>query len=1200
LALLAVCLCANLAWAQLQSGSVTGLVTDPTNAVVPGAKIVLLDEEKGFTFNGESDGAGRYLLRAIPPSTYKITITAEGFQTQTRTGVTVNVNQSATVDFALALRTSAEAVTITGEAPLLATEDASTGQVLNRQFIGALPVLGRDPMALTYLTPGVVGVSNGSVKTGTAGNDLSSSGGRGWTADVLLDGISTTQYEQNGGLVVVQYLPSPDAIEEFKVQTSNFSAEFGFTGATVVNVLMRSGTNEFHGTAYEYLRNSKLDSNTFFNNAAGRALPALRRNNFGVTVGGPIKRNKTFFFVDYDGFRQRSMRSVNAGVPSAAERQGNFGELCGLKGGVFDSAGKCSAATGQLWDPYTGSYSASAGGAVRTAYIPFNNLATYVSPGNPNLNGTGYQLAAKPGNLIDPVALKMMQYFPLPNYNVSTSAYQYYNNWIGAGTDNRGNNMGDVKIDHRFSDATLLSGKFSTQRPYHTNWNAYGNAADTISVGFDDNKAYLGGLNLNHTFSSTLLATASYGFNRWHEYLPGAMGDFPGVNPITTLGLPNYMGVSGTVVFPALVAGSPYTTTSAGISVGTQPSTRITQGTDQQQGLATVSWIRGSHELKFGGESRWHRISFFMPAASGGQFSFAYTGSSQTPSSSTGGDPMASMLMGIGMSNNGNYQVASAYTTTNWQWGGFVQDNWKVRRNLTINLGMRYDLTLPRTERYNRANWLDPTVVSPLKVPGMSTLYGGEIFANATHPQIYEPDYSNWQPRVGFAWRPTSKTVIRGGYGIFFAASRVSANGVGGPGHAGTTQTTTWITSMNNDGATPWGRLSDPFPGTGPMLPPGNSKGIWNDIGYAANGPYRFLNQTPYEQTWNLDIQRELPGQILFDAAYVGKKGTHNYFGGDTNFNHLPQYVENYSPSQVSSTLLTYVNNPFYGYITDPLSTLSKSTVQAYQLLLPFPQFTTFGGDSPPESNSIYNGLQVRVEKRFSAGLQVLATYAFSKFLDDSSVSANSWNTGSSSLQDPNNRRLERSVSIYDITHVLQFSHVYQLPFGHGKKFGGNWNPVVNGILGGWEVNGIWTFDSGRPLSPSLTGGFNLPTYGAQRPNLVGTPARNTGSNWMTQYFADPTVFARPTQYALGNAPRTLPWVRTPGARNTNLALSKSFALTKVREGMRLQFLAQTLNAFNHPQFAGPSMSYGSAAFGTVTSQANTPRDVELALKLNY
>jgi hypothetical protein len=1191
---------ASAAFAQLSTGSVTGLVTDPTKSGIPGAKIVLVNQENGLILRAETDTSGRYLIRAVPPATYTLSAEATSFQTEKRPGLAIDVNQIVTMDFALPLATNAQAITITDQLPLLASEDASTGQVLNREFIDALPVVGRDTMALSYLAPGVVGALNGTVKTGQSGNDFSSSGGPAWTADVLLDGISMTNYEQNGGLIRIQYLPSPDAIEEFKVQTSNFNAEFGFTGATVINMVMRSGTNSFHSTSYDYLRNSVLDSNNFFANKAGTKIAALRRNNFGANLGGPIKKNKTFFFADYDGLRQSAQANVNFGVPSSAERNGNFSELCGENHGTFNAMGQCSAKAGQLWDPYTGVYNSSVNGAVRSTYIPFNNLATYQSPGNPNLNGTGYQLPATPGNLIDPVSKKLIQYMPLPNVGVGTPSYQYFNNYFAAGTASTKNDMTDAKIDHRFSDMIALSAKFGFQRPVTHKYNAFGNAADPSTSGTNDTHEWMSGLNYTQTLSPTLLFTASYGFTRVWEHVPSALGDYPNVNPITTLGLPAYMAASGVLSFPAVSLGTPYSDGPNGVSVGTNPSTFIVQGEDQHQALASLSWTRGSHEFKVGAEMRWHRVNYFIPASPGGVFSFGFGGSAQTSTSSTsGGDAMASFLMGVGSGNSGSYEVPSAYTTTNWQWGGFLQDNWKVTPSLTLNIGLRYDLTVPRTERWNRANYFDPTAASPLQVQGLGPLQGGEVFATPQNPRIYDTDYGNIQPRFGLAWKLGNKTVIRSGYGIYYTASRVAASGAGGPGHAGNSQVTTWVTSYNNDGATPWGRLSDPFPGTGPALPPGNSLGLLNDIGLSAAGPYRNQNATPYEQSWDFDIQRELPGGVLLDVAYLGKKGTHLYFGGDTNYNILPTQIANESPSQIAS-LTSYVKNPFYGIITNPLSTLSKSTVQAYQLLLPFPQFTNVGGDSPPEANSSYNGLQMRVEKRMSGGLQILGTYTFSKAIDDASVSQDSFNTGSTSLQDPNNRRLERGLSLFNDTQVFQFSHVYELPFGHGRKFGSNWNPVVNTVLGGWRVTGIWTFDSGRPLSPTLTGSVSIPTYGTQRPNLSGTPVRNTGPNSLNDYFVDNSVFSKPAAYTLGDAPRTLSGVFAPGQANSNLSVSKEFSLSSLKEGMRLQLMAQSTNALNHPQFSAPNLSVGSAAFGTTTSVANTPREIEMALKLRF
>ncbi|MGC2401211.1 MAG: hypothetical protein WA510_15565, partial [Acidobacteriaceae bacterium] len=317
------------------------------------------------------------------------------------------------------------------------------------------------------------------------------------------------------------------------------------------------------------------------------------------------------------------------------------------------------------------------------------------------------------------------------------------------------------------------------------------------------------------------------------------------------------------------------------------------------------------------------------------------------------------------------------------------------------------------------------------------------------------------------------------------------------------------------------------------------------------------------------------------------------------NRNILGPQIENYSPDQISD-LLNYVPNPFYGYITNQNSALSGSTIQAYQLQLPHPQFTTFGGDTQPIANSIYNALQAKVEKRFSKGLELLVTYNFSKSIDDASSSDDDFLGGTTSLQDPNKPWLERSVSLFDIPQQFQITHVYQLPFGRGKQFGGDWNPIVDGFLGGWQVNGTWSFLSGYPLLPTLANGVSLPTYGPQRPNLSGKPTRNHGKDWMTNYIANPQVFSVPASFALGTAPRTLPWVRTPGTDTANLSVSKSLALTKIREGMQLQYRLEAFNALNHPQFAAPSMLYNSSAFGNVTSQANNPRNVQMALRLTF
>jgi Carboxypeptidase regulatory-like domain len=1195
-ALLALLLSSVMAWGQLYSGSVTGLVTDPTSAVIPGARVVLTDEDKGTSFNAVTDASGRYLFRGVPPASYRIEVTVKGFQSQDRSGVRIDVDQNATVNFSLPVGNETTVVNVNAEIPLLSTEDASTGQVVGRTMIDSLPLFNREIMTLAYLTPGVVTPQNGQISTGTYGNNFVANGGRSSSADVLMDGVSTTNYEQNGSLQVISYMPSPDAVQEFKIQTSSFSAEFGFSGNTVVNMITRSGTNAFHGSAYGYIRSQKFDANNWFANGSGIPLPSQKWNDFGGSFGGPVKKNKSFFFADYDGLRSSTGLTSTFGVPSAQERTGDFGELCGYNGGTFDLTGMCTAPAGQLWDPYSGSYNADAGGAVRTAFIPFNNMAAYSSAGNPNLNGTPYQLAPGAGNLIDPVALKIMQYYPLPNLNNGTSGYQYFNNWIGSGANVSTRDQGDMKYDHTFNDQMRLAAKYSLQRIDNLQWDCFHNIADPCTPGPDINHAYLASVNLTRTFSPSLLLTVSYGFNRWSERETGGMGLYPNANPAGLLGLPNYMNVSGFPTIPTINLNNGYSSQN-GTSIGTWPWTIIVRGQDTHQLLGTMSWIKGSHEVKFGSEGRLHLINFRLPGPTGGSFTYGNTSTSQNPN--TGGDAMAGFLTGVGTQNNGLYEVPDAQSTRNYVWGGFILDNWKVNPKLTLNAGLRYDLTLPRTERYNRMNWLSSTVASPLQVPGLGPLTGGEVFASNGDRYNYDPDFTNFQPRFGFSWQPIKNTVVRGGYGIFYGVSRVGAAGQGGSGNQGWVEDTVWLTSQNNDGSTPWGRLSDPWPHTGPNLPPGNSLGLLNDVGFAAIGPDKKIHATPNNQSWSFGIQHELRGNILLDVNYLGNKGTHLYFGGDDNKNILGPQIENYSASQVSD-LLNYVPNPLYGYITNPNSALSGSTIQAYQLQLPHPQFTTYGGDTQPIATSFYNALQAKVEKRFSKGLELLVTYNFSKSMDDASSSDNTFLGGGTSLQDPNKPWLERSVSLFDIPQQFQITHVYQLPFGRGKTFGSNWNPIVDGFLGGWQVNGTWSFLSGYPLQPSLANGVSLPTYGPQRPDLSGKPTRNKGKDWMVNYFANPQVFSVPANFALGTAPRTLPWARTPGTDTSNLSVSKSLALSMIREGMSLQYRLEAFNALNHPQFAGPSMLYNSSSFGNVTSQVNNPRQLQMALRLSF
>src|SRR5262252_9792311 len=405
----------SLARGQAYFGTVSGELTDSSGAVVQGASVMLSDEEKGFNFVTTSDASGRYLFRSVAPGLYSVTAEAKGFAKSSSKPFKVDVNENATTNLTLKVGAASQTVEVGAPAQTIQTEDAETGQVVNRRYINDLPLIDRDVRSLTSLAPGVTEMDD-QCREPCLGTNFVSNGSRGATADILTDGASVTNSEPNGGITSATYLPSPEAVDEFKVQQTNFSAEYGFSGASVVNVITRSGKNKFHGSGYEFFRDDSLDANDWFANRAGQPIPPLRRNNFGFTFGGPIIKNKTFFFVDYDGFRSSGLSTANGAVPTDAMKTGDFGDVCAAQGGSFDNTGMCSVAAGQIWDPYSGVLSPTAGGIVRSTFIPFNNLAKYTSPGSPNLPSNLEPTPGVAGNLIDPVAQKMMGLFPEPNF----------------------------------------------------------------------------------------------------------------------------------------------------------------------------------------------------------------------------------------------------------------------------------------------------------------------------------------------------------------------------------------------------------------------------------------------------------------------------------------------------------------------------------------------------------------------------------------------------------------------------------------------------------------------------------------------------------------------------------------------------------------------------------------------------------------
>jgi hypothetical protein len=1202
---------------------------DPTGAVIPGAKVVLTDANKGYTYPTTTDAVGRYLVTNLPPSTYVISAEAKGFKTYKQGGIVIDVGTRVAVDVRLELGATAQAMEVTAAPPVLATQDAVTGQEVDRTLINNLPLVGRDVLDLAFLSPGVLQVP-GSTYHGGTGIDFVSNGGRNDTSELLVDGIAATSYEPNTGIDTILFEPNLDDVQEFKIMQNNYTAEEGFSGNTYVNLVTRSGTNNIHGDVYEFARNKDFDSNNWFSNASGGKLPALRRNQFGGSVGGPIKKDKTFYFFDFDGVREASGTTHYAGVPDNNERAGDFGELCTASwagASTFNAAGVCNNSNYQLWDPYSGVYVAGTGRELQTP-IPYNNMITFQSAGNTNLNGTIFQIAQKPGNLIDPVAQKMMSYYPQPTFAPGSAGYNPYNNWAGSGANVDSNNQFDIRIDQRFSEKAAFYARYSQATGTYENWNCFGNALDPCTQGPGIGGSRAAAVVFNYTISATTLLNVSLGFTRGLSDTQGIYKDFPKFNPLTTLGLPSYLGTdNGPIAAPNIYIYGAYTSANGPESIGPQPWSIYKNGNQVYHLLSTLTHMKGHHELKFGGEWRVQQMNWFQDGVPGGLYIYDPYSTSQYPYWG-GGDAMASFLTGTGSPNEwGEYEISPHFSTQNYRWGGFVQDNWRATKKLTINAGLRYDLEIPRTERYNRMSYIDPTVSDgihptaiqasswvytnsagntvpiPFAIPDVTNPTGGLVFATNSHRHITNTAAHDFGPRLGIAYRISNKLVFRSGYGLFYNPTQWGTVGAGPVGNEGFEPTTGWLTTMNGDGVTPWSRLDNPEPaGLLPVLGP--ALGAQTNLGIGINEPLLTSNVPPYSQTWSGGLQYELPGNWLVDAEYLGTKGTHLYFHGAGTMQYLGTWVEQMATNaNLRTELGTYVPNPYYDVITTPGCGMCGPTIQAGHLIEPFPQFSGISTPNPPWANSIYNAFQLKIEKRMSRGLTLLASYTNSKSIDDSSVSTSTeWIGGFGAMRDPNNLKLERSLSEWDVPQVFQVSYVWQLPFGKGKSIGTSWNPVVNAVLGGWQTSGMWRFDNGQPINLGLTGGTAPWGYSASDPDQDGTLKVNPKSRWFTQgYFANANqVLYVPPPYTIGNASRMEPNTRVPGTKNATLSVFKEFPLNKMREGSKLQFRAESFNALNHPQFGCIANTFNSGNFGDVACQANGPREIQLGLQLYF
>lgn len=1208
--MLVLCLAIPL-WGQLYTGSISGQVADPSGAVIPNASVTATDLDRKYVHTAVTDATGHYMIRAIPPAQYTLSVESAGFNRYVRDKFFVDVNAAVTVDAVLQLKTGAQTVVVTdSEAPLLTTENAAIGQAIDRKLINDLPLIGRGVADLIYLAPGVNPATGAAFgPQALSGLDITSrretnfvsNGSRNAQSDILVDGISTTLPENNGGNTWTVFTPNVDAVQEFTVQQGNFSAEFGQTGSAIVNTVTRSGTNEFHGSGYWFLRNKVTDANNFFSNANGTPLPPIHWNDYGGTAGGPIKKNKTFFFADYDGWRSKNSQTASGAVPTALERTGDFSELCSYYGANFDANGRCSNPNGQIWDPFTAKVNAD-GSWTHQNFIPFNNLKTYMSPGNP-ASPQG-NLPATPGNMIDPVSAKLAAYYPSPNTTAGSPGYDpLFLNWYGHGVAATVMNEMDFKVDHQFNSNNTLAVR------YYREWGTNDNGADMFHTPIDPfyassqvAKITGGAVNFTSTFNPTTILAISVGDSRAGivSQTPLNNGKYKNLSPVTTLGMPAYIANSGFNAFPQV-----YINQGSDIGIGGSAWANYSPGAETRHLLGSLTHIMGKHELKAGAELRLLYLNMTFNAAPAGIYNMDQWASAQNQNfggGSNGGNAFATFMMGEN-DGWGYYEIPIRPATAAKKTAQYVQDNWKVTSNLTLNLGLRYDIELPRTERYDRMSFFDPSLPAPLKSAGGLDLHGAMGFTGVggvgrtIHP-IY---WGQIQPRFGFAYRLGKVTSIRGGYGIYYDQGITGLVGLGGytfDGYTSYTNNVNWVTP-----GVPASFLRNPYP-QGILPPCGRNCGPGYLLGQDTRVPNPQWNRIPQEQSWSIGIQRQLPWSMLGDVTYVGKKGTHLYAGGLDAMNYLnPGAAQRFLANPAAAT--AEVPDPLAGQTGQP------NTISQWRLWLPYPQYGPdsfapgLSGIANPIADSIYHSLQLKVEKRFSKGLQFLGSWVCSKSIDDTSVDGDftTFLGGSKSVQNPFDLRGERSLSQFDIPQVLQLAWVYELPFGRGKTFGSRINRFVDLALGGWQLNGSYRWDEGQPLAIGLASQQPLPTYVTQRPNMLGELKQASGVN-INNYFACNTpdcsdVIGQPAPYAFGNASRTDPHLRAPGNNILSASLFKSFPL-HFREGARAELRLEFFNALNHPVFAAPNTSFGDPNFGKITGQLNMPRQGQLGLKLYF
>jgi hypothetical protein len=1115
--------------AQAGNGELTGEVRDSSQKVVPDARVVLTEQGTNLRYESITNDAGIYEYSSLKPGHYSLAVEKNGFERYERQNLTVRTGERLRVDVAFAVGAVTTSVVVREEASLLRTESATLGQVIDSRTIPALPLNGRTFINLIGLAPGI------ALPPGSALPRLS--GSRPRTNEYLYDGLGVLQPEPGQ----VAFFPIIDAIREFNVQTNDSSAAFGRFNGGVINLTTKSGSNDFHGTVFEFLRNEALNARNLFApaTAANANKPEFRRNQFGFVLGGPIIHDKTFFFIDYQGTRQQIGRVVTSTIPTTAERLGDFSALLGVP----------------LYRTPSGTVTTSPGGNTPITTTDTSGNTIQVRQGMIFRPSDHHAYAGNliPTDTFDPAAASLLDRYPQP------TSSELANNFRRLGNEPDNQDQFDVRIDHRFTERDQFFARYSYSKdftqpvtPLPDGSGAIGGGA---ALGPQDTLAQSLAGNYVHLFSLRLANDFRFGYTR-RSVDRAALLLLS--SPSGSLGIP---GIPASGAFEHEL---PAFTISGFQQLGPPANTASSFRTDVTEFADTASFMKGRHSLKFGIDNRISRLDVVQPPSPAGSFTFSTLFTNLNNVAGTGSS-LASFLLGQVQQFSIDVQQHVLQPRA-WFQEWFVQDDWKVTSRLNLNLGVRYTLNFPSTEAH------DQGAVFNLQTEQLQYL-GKNGFSRSSRTLHWK----DLGPRLGLSYLVTKKTVVRTGYGLTF----FDQAGITTPFTNPQFPFVQTVTQATLDNITPAFVLSN-----GPTVQPvdltpdaGLGQGVFtvdHDLG------------SGYVQQWNFAVQREITPNLTFEIAYVASKATH-LGDPDANINQL-------TPEQLATgaSLLTKVPNPYFGQIPASSSIGQATTTQA-QLLRPFPRFTNVTFFRNNIGNSSYNAVQARLEKRFSRGLSLLVSYTRSKLIDDaSSVFDSSIFTGPVANYPVANgfdRRLDRDVSNGDIPNVTAVSWTYEIPVG-----GHNLNPkgIAAKFTNGWQISGIVSIQSGIPVAVTQATNFNaFAGYGTQRPSCVANTTL-PDSERSTAKFFNVDAFQITPQFFLGTCSRNP--VRGPSYQDADLALIKR---TMITERFSLDFRTEVFNLTNTPPLGAPNAVDGSAGFGSITT-AGDPRVMQFALKFNF